>query len=238
MKKNKKIIVVFISVLISAFIYAHVHFYYNTFYKPAKLFSEAIKAKPIDVIIVPGIPSDAGNWNFVMKWRVSWSVFLYKAGITKNIIYSGGAVYTPYTEAIIMALYAEKMGVPKDHIFTEIMAEHTTENLYYSYQLALKKGFTKIGLATDPFQSLKAEPYLKKFNLNIFLIPSVVDIMQTLNIGEYKIDSYKAYQLNFVSILKRETEEERNFYSKGGRINLLRIPRANYQSSPKGAGKK
>jgi uncharacterized SAM-binding protein YcdF (DUF218 family) len=236
MKKNKKIFVVFISVLISAFIYAHAHFCYNIFYRPAKLFSEAIKVKPLDVIIVPGIPSDAGNWNFVMKWRVSWSVFLYKAGLTKNIIYSGGAVYSPYTEAIIMALYAEKMGVPKDHIFTEIMAEHTTENLYYSYQLALKKGFTKIGLATDPFQSMKAEPYLKKFNLNILLIPSVIDIMQKLNIGEYKIDSYKAYQLNFVSIMKRETEEERTFYSKGGRINLIRT--INAQSSPKESGKK
>jgi hypothetical protein len=91
-------------------------------------------------------------------------------------------------------------------------------------------------LATDPFQSMKAEPYLKKFNLNILLIPSVIDIMQKLNIGEYKIDSYKAYQLNFVSIMKRETEEERTFYSKGGRINLIRT--INAQSSPKESGKK
>lgn len=218
MKKNRKFLLIFISVLISAFLFAHIHFLYNTFYKPSTLFTEALKSAPYDAVIVPGIPYDGGKWGFVMKWRVTWSVFLYKAGITKNIIYSGGAVYTPYTEATIMALYAEKMGVPKKHIFTEVEAEHTTENLYYSYQLATSKGFVKIGFATDPFQSFKIEPYIKKFNLEVSLIPSVIDIMKYLPDEDYQIDSYKAYQLKFVSIKDRETEEERSFYSKGGRI--------------------
>lgn len=218
LKKSKKIFRVFAAILISAFLYAHCHFYYNTFYKPSRLLSEAISNKPFDVIIVPGIPSDGGNWNFVMKWRVTWSVFLYKTGITKNIIYSGGAVYTPYTEAVIMALYAEKMGVPKDHIFTETKAEHTTENLFYSHQLAVEKGFTKIGFATDSFQSMKAEPYLKQFDLDISLIPSVYDLMKHIAVKDHTINSFEAYKLNFISIRERETEEEQEFYSKGGRI--------------------
>jgi uncharacterized SAM-binding protein YcdF (DUF218 family) len=218
MNKTKKIFLLFAILALSALFYTHTHFLYNTFYKPSLLFQEAIVNKPYDVIIVPGIPCDGGKWGFVMKWRVTWSVFLYKTGITKNIIYSGGAVYTPYTEATIMALYAEKMGVPKEHIFTEVKAEHTTENLYYSYQLAISKGFTKIGFATDPFQSLKTEPYIKEFGLNVKLIPSVVDIMVYLPVSEYQIDSYKAYQIDFISITKRETEEERSFYSGGGRI--------------------
>src|SRR3954467_5260266 len=136
MFRKKLILKFFIIISCSAFLFAHSHFYYHTMYEPALFFKHAAEVKPYDAVIVPGIPCDGGKWNFIMKWRVSWSVFLYKKGIAKNIVYSGGAVYTPYTEALIMAEYAEKMGVPKEHIFTEVCAEHSTENLYYSWQLA------------------------------------------------------------------------------------------------------
>jgi uncharacterized SAM-binding protein YcdF (DUF218 family) len=218
MNKITKVYLFFAALGLSCLLYAHTHFVYNTFYKPSRLFKEALVSKPYDAIIVPGFPVDGGSWGFVMKWRVNWSVFLYKSGITKNIIYSGGAVYTPYTEAIIMALYAEKMGVPKEHIFTEINAEHTTENLYYSHQLAVSKGFTKVGFATDPFQSMQIEPYIEKYDLHVSLIPSVIDIMKYIRFEDYAIAAYQAYQLNFISIMERETDEERSFYSKGGRI--------------------
>jgi uncharacterized SAM-binding protein YcdF (DUF218 family) len=220
MKRFKKAGIFFLSLSLAGLLYAHLHFCYNTFYKPAHLFSEALKQKPLDVIIVPGIPSDGGKWNFIMKWRIYWSVFLYKTGVTKNIIYSGAAVYTPYNEAEIMALYAEKLGVPAGHIFTETKAEHTTENLFYSWQLAKEKGFNTIAFATDPFQSLKAEPYIKQFNIDVMLLPTVISIMEHLKMKETEIDSYKAYRLNFRSIRERETEEEQEFYSRGGRIKI------------------
>jgi uncharacterized SAM-binding protein YcdF (DUF218 family) len=117
-----------------------------------------------------------------------------------------------------MALYAEKMGVPKEHIFVETKAEHSTENLYYSWQLAKKHGFKKIAFATDPFQSLKVEPYIQKFKINVTMLPMVISIMEHIRMKDYEIESWKAYSLNFVSINKRETKEEQEFYSKGGRI--------------------
>ncbi|MCW3071903.1 MAG: hypothetical protein JWO44_1793 [Bacteroidetes bacterium] len=220
MKKSRRIFYTFLCISFAGLLFAHTHFCYNTFYKPARLYAAAVEERPLDAIIVPGIPSNGGKWGFIMKWRVCWSVYLYKTGITKNIIYSGGAVYTPYTEAVIMALYAEKMGVPKEHIFTETKAEHTTENLFYSWQLATNKGFKKIGFATDPFQSLKIEPYIKRFGLDVRLVPSVISIMEHLQVKEYNIDSYKAYQPGFKSIRERETEEEQEFYSRGGRIKV------------------
>lgn len=214
--KKLKNVLVYIS--LSALIYAHVHFYYNTFYHPAQRYISAATAPPLDAVIVPGIPCDGGKWGFVMRWRVYWGVHLYKKGIAKNLIFSGAAVYTPYTEALIMAQYAEKMGVPKEHIFTEIKAEHTTENLYYSHNLAKEMGFKTIGFATDPFQSLKIEPYIQKFKLNVSLIPIVIPIIEQFRMNDFTIDSYKAYMLDFKSIRERETEEEQEFYSKGGRI--------------------
>ncbi len=80
------------------------------------MFDKIVKAQQtFDVVIVPGIPFRNGRWNDTMKGRVLWSYALYKSGIAKNIIYSGGAVYTPYYEARIMGLYALQLGIPATH---------------------------------------------------------------------------------------------------------------------------
>lgn len=218
MNLKTKIISGFLLLSFAGLLYAHLHFCYNTYYIPGSSFQKATKNPPLDAIIVPGIPCDGGKWGFVMKWRMHWAVYLYKMGIAKNLIFSGSAVYTAYTESLIMALYAEKMGIPKEHIFVENKAEHTTENLYYGYQLAKSKGFNRIGFATDPFQSLKIEPYITKFKLDVCLLPMVVSTVENMPMQEYSVESYKAYQLNFVSINQRETPEEQAFYSKGGRV--------------------
>jgi uncharacterized SAM-binding protein YcdF (DUF218 family) len=220
-KRTRQFGIFLILISLAGLAYAHIHFCYNTFYKPAHCLSAAAEARPLDAIIVPGIPCDGGKWGIVMKLRVHWSVFLYFTGITKNIIYSGSAVYTPYNEAKIMALYAEKMGVPKENIFTETKAEHSTENLYYSWRLAKEQGFEKLAFATDPFQSLKVEPYAEKFKINVTMLPMVISIMEHIPMQDYQIESWKAYTLNFVSINERETKEEQEFYSKGGRIMQL-----------------
>lgn len=207
----------FILITLAGFLFTSLHFYYNTFLLPNFLLKTAI-AKPVDAIIVPGVQYNGLKWNIVMKWRVYWSVYLYKRGLAKNIIYSGSAVYSPYTEATIMAQYAHKMGVPSEHIFLETKAEHTTENLYYGYQLAKGKGFSSIAFATDPFQTNMIAPYIKKFNLDVSLVPIAIPLLYKIEMQDFEIESSKAYQLNFISIEERETPEEREFYSKGGRV--------------------
>src|SRR5687768_9670260 len=74
-----------------------------------RLYNEAGKQQ-FDVVIVPGVPFENKLWSRTMKGRVYWAKHLYEKGITKNLIFSGGAVYSPYTEAEIMALYATALG--------------------------------------------------------------------------------------------------------------------------------
>ena len=70
--------------------------------------------------------------------------------MTKNIIFSGGAVYTKYTESAIMKLFAIEMGIPEENIFIEERAEHSTENVFYSYYIAKDLNFKKLAVASDP----------------------------------------------------------------------------------------
>ena len=121
--------------------------------KVTKNYMRTAEKEPFDAIIVPGVPFGQKAWRSILKMRIDWAAHLYKTGIAKNIIFSGSSVYSPYVESKIMGLYAEKLGVPRAHIYTEEQAEHSSENLYYSYKIAKENGFNKIALATDPFQN-------------------------------------------------------------------------------------
>ncbi len=183
---------------------------FNSCAKKPKNTLEILASKTTyDAIIVPGVPYADEYWTKILLGRIYWSHYLYTNGYAKNIIYSGSAVYTPYVEAKIMALYAREMGIPESVIYTETKAEHSVENVYYSYQIAKKMGFKKIALATDPFQSKMMQGPSKRMNINIDFIPFSFEILDTMEIMEHNIDDEKAYVDHFISI-----EERENFFQR------------------------
>jgi DUF218 domain len=186
-----------------------------------KYFSRA-KTQQYDAIIVPGVPFENGQWSRVMKGRVYWSKYLYDQGIARNIIYSGSAVYSPYYEGSIMALYARAIGIPAEHVFVDTLAEHSTENVYYSYKLGKKLGFTRMALASDPFQTKLLRKFaVKRFDPAIDVIPFVVDTMKILELSmtDPAIDSLQAFKPNFISIKERESFWKRWRGTRGKNIN-------------------
>jgi len=168
-----------------------------------KTFQANVHKAPFDAIIVPGVPYDTA-WSRTMKGRVLWSYHLYTTGVAKNIIYSGGAVYTPYVESRIMAEYAKALGIPETHIFTEENAEHSTENLSYSMAIAQKHGFTNVALATDPYQNVMLRSFGRRKNLPVTHLPFITDTLEKYSHIEVVIDPTPAYRHNFVSLPDRE----------------------------------
>jgi uncharacterized SAM-binding protein YcdF (DUF218 family) len=175
-------------------------------HSPYKTFHENIKNVPFDAIIVPGAPYNATKWNDVMRYRILWSKFLFDKGYTRNIIFSGAAVHSPYVESKIMALYCEALGVPKENIYTEEKAEHSTENVYYSYYLAQKNGFKNIALATDPYQTNNLNRYIIKNNFDMKILPMQFDSLVILKTKEPVIDASSAMaSSSYESLNKRES---------------------------------
>ena len=164
------------------------------------------------------MPFSHPYWNNIMKMRVHWSVMLYERGITKNIIYSGSAVHTPYIESEIMSLYAQELGIPKEHIFTEKKAEHGSENLYYSIRLAEKLGFQKTALATDKYQASLMFKQNRKFNFDIPFLPVVFGTLHTLPLYTPSINYKKAHDENFVKLDERVGKLEQYRNSMGLRV--------------------
>ena len=124
-----------------------------------RTYSTHITKAPYDVIIVPGIAYDtASQKKNGFNARIIWAKKLYDQGITKNIIFSGAACYSPYKESEVMKLIAVAMGVPAKNIFCETKAEHGKENVYYSWLMAQKLGFKK-----SPTKLYGGAKYLKIF---------------------------------------------------------------------------
>lgn len=183
---------------------------------PNKQFNYAKSHSPFDAIIVPGIPyNEAEGWDSIMKMRVIWSVYLYKQGLTKNIIYSGSSVYTPYYESKIMRLYAIKLGVDSNHIYTESEAKHGVENLYYSYKMGKEMGFENIAVATDPGQNLQIAYYGKPMASFVDFIPAIFTKISFSGSDTIHINPAPAYNNNFVPYIDNLSIKERLKRSAG-----------------------
>lgn len=175
-----------------------------------------------DMVIVPGVPFENGQWSRIMKARIYWSKYLFDKGIAKNVMYSGSSVYSPYYEAQIMALYAEAIGIPKENIFQEMRAEHSTENVYYSVKKARKLGYNSIAVASDPYQSKLLKKFIdQKINPEVNLIPIVFDTLRTLEpqMVDPVIDYEQAYNKDFKSITERENFWKRFRGTRGRNID-------------------
>ena len=174
-----------------------------------RAYAKAEKEKPFDVIIVPGVPYNKGATTSVMTLRLYWAKHLYDSGFTKNIIFSGSSVYTPFIEGKAMKLMADSLGIPPEHTFYESKAEHSTENLYYSWKMAKEKGFEKIALASDPYQSALLRRFIRKYTPGVKTIPIVFPLLDIDDRSLPKIDTLAVYNKNFVSITERESFWER-----------------------------
>jgi uncharacterized SAM-binding protein YcdF (DUF218 family) len=118
---------------------------------------------------------------------------------------SGSSVYSPYIEAQIMKLYAIQLGIPEEDIIVEDKAEHSTENIWYSYKLAKKLGLEKLALATDPFQTRMTYSFGKKRLKDLQYLPVLFDTLMTLPHDSLHIN-YKPYRIeNFIPITEKQS---------------------------------
>lgn len=190
--------------------------------KTTERYLQKAKSESYDMIAVPGVPFRETGWDSTMKARVYWSKYLFDKGIAKNIMYSGSSVSSAYYEGQIMAMYAIAIGIPKEHVFTEIKAEHSTENLYYVYLKAKKLGFTHIALATDPFQAKQLKRFARvKISKHVGIIPIVFDTLRSLQptMINPEIDYIQAYNKDFVPLASRESFWKRLRGTRGKNIN-------------------
>ncbi len=136
---------------------------------------------PFDAIIIPGYPYKAESHAELFNIRIYWAKALYERGITKNIIFSGAAVHTPFIEGKLMKQFADSLGIPSANTFEENEARHSNQNLVNGKKLAKKLGFKKIAVATDPFQFAYMTLLVDLYTPGMSLLTFSTDSMKHFN---------------------------------------------------------
>ena len=187
-----------------------------THVEPSTAMRIAKQKMPYDVIIVPGLPADTGSIHPILSDRIKWAAFLYKNGYTKHVIFSGSAVYSPYFEGEAMRLYAIAAGIPAEVVYPETRAEHTSENIYYSYLIAKQKGFKTMAFASQAAQTNPIKGLGDK--LDIDMLPIVLDSIKDLKFAFELVDITSAYKSGFVALPERESLLKRLRGTMGYRV--------------------
>ena len=168
-----------------------------------------VKQEHYDAIIVPGVPYKDSRLEIIFKARMLWAKYLFDNKVADNIIFSGGAVYNPYIESVVMKIYADSMRIPSDHTFAEIQAEHSTENIYYSLVLAKQQGFKTVAVATDKYQAMLIRKFMEKNCPEVAIIPIEFKKINLVTAPWPEIDPAAACVDNFVSLVERENRIKR-----------------------------
>lgn len=169
-----------------------------------RIYNDAISKAPYDVIIVPGIPYDTANPEFMMSVRIRWAKLLYEKGVTKNIIFSGSAVHSPFIEGRYMKIIADSLGIPSTNTFSEENALHSTENITYGLQMASSLGFKKVAVATDPYQSIFLSSMYEKISPSLAFLPLNVDSINSFKKLLPYVNVKAAFVQNFIPLEKRK----------------------------------
>ena len=186
---------------------------------PRKRLKQCATIKPLDAVIVPGLPLFHGQWDTLLKTRMLWSVYLYKRGYVKNIIFSGNAVYTKWREGNCMADIAKQLGVKEENIFVDTIAEHSTENLFYGNELAKMNGFKTVALASDPFQCGMLYKFAKKkMEAKIHFLPVIFDSIQNNFAVNVILDTTRNIKPGFISLEERQSQAQRLKGTRGKNI--------------------
>lgn len=200
MKAIGKFILIFSATVGLVFYISSCHIKRNTL----RIYNANIRHAPYDAIIVPGIPYDTANPEFMMSVRIRWAKMLYEKGVTKNIIFSGSAVHSPFIEGRYMKIIADSLGIPSSHTFSEERALHSTENITYGLQMANSLGFKKVAVATDPYQSIFLSSMYEKINPSLPFLPLSVDSINTFKKLLPQINVTAAFVQNFIPLEKRK----------------------------------
>ena len=177
-----------------------------------RTYNHYIKDAPYDAIVVPGMAYQTSELNSLYKARMYWAKMLYDSGIARNIIFSGGAVYSPYNEGSVMKIFADSLGIPPSHTFAETQALHSNENVYFGFKMAHSLGFKKVALATDPFQSWMYELFSKTYKDGLPRLPLALSRLRGFNKPLPPINAQAALVKDFIPVKK----------SPGGLIKRLR----------------
>lgn len=159
---------IFVVVAAVAIIFASVYYYKDDLNVIVK------NNHRLDAGVVLGAAVWGGNRpSPVLRERINKSTELYKAGLIRNIILTGGGAPGEMTEAEVSKNELLKKGVSDSNIFIENKSNSTLEQMTYINQRFYKKNSWKeIAIITDNFHLFRSKQISIFFGMNVRTVAS------------------------------------------------------------------
>ncbi len=120
-----------------------------------------------DVAIVLGVGTSNGTLSPIFKERINHSVYLYKKGIVKKIIFTGGyGENQVISDSEVAKEYAIKHGISKSDILIEEKSKFTHENLFESKLIMDSLKMKTALLVSDPLHMKRSLLLAGNQNIN------------------------------------------------------------------------
>lgn len=135
--------------------------------RPLRISNPPIKTDCI--VVFAGGVGESGKAQDGYQERVKHAVELFNQGFAKNIIFSSGYM-SVFQEPLVMKALAISLGVPENAIILEDKAANTYQNVKFSTDILLRKGWNEILLVSSPYHMRRVSLVFNKIGKNIKVI--------------------------------------------------------------------
>jgi len=115
------------------------------------------------ILVFAGGVGESGRAGQGYQERVKSAVELYKQGFANNIIFSSGDMHI-FKEPQVMKALAISLGIPEDAIILEDQARSTYQNVKFSNDILLSRGWNRILLVSSPYHMKRTSLVFNKVN--------------------------------------------------------------------------
>lgn len=102
--------------------------------------------------------------------RLNQAIYLYRRGLIRVLVLSGGAGKADLSEAKVMARYLTQHGIPSSRLLLEEKSTNTKENLRFTSQL-IDPAWEEVYLITHDFHMMRALHYAKQAEIKVAPVP-------------------------------------------------------------------
>ncbi len=136
--------------------------------------------KKSDVAIVLGAGTNNGTLSPVFKERVNQGIYLYKKGLVKKLIFTGGiGENQDVSDSKVAKNYAAQQGVLQDDIIIEEKSRYTHENLTEAKFIMDSLNFSSALIVSDPLHMKRSMELATAANIECESSPTKTSMYQS-----------------------------------------------------------
>lgn len=136
-------------------------------------FGQVERARPAPVIVVLGARVLAdGSPGDSLRARMRKAAGLYRRGLAKAVILTGGQGDYGRPESVVATDMAVSLGIPVDNILRETRSHSTRENVRYAAEICRAHGWRQVIVVSDPYHLWRARYLFAREGITAYPSPA------------------------------------------------------------------